>query len=153
VTERRAFSVAVYARNHGKVLVILHRRLGTWLPVGGELEPARPRSRRPGASCARRAASRVSSSPWPGPAIGCRRVTLGYEEHLAGAKGVHMNFVFVAEVASTEVSPNHEFGEHRWVDRAGVEALDAPKNVREFGLLALAAQAGRRRAIRRVILR
>ena len=25
--------------NGGEVLVILHRRLGTWLPLGGELEP------------------------------------------------------------------------------------------------------------------
>ena len=40
-SERRAFSVAIYARRGGvggQVLVIKHRRLATWLPVGGELE-------------------------------------------------------------------------------------------------------------------
>ena len=35
---RRAFSVAVYARRGDRVLVIEHRRLKTWLPIGGELE-------------------------------------------------------------------------------------------------------------------
>jgi dATP pyrophosphohydrolase len=35
---RRAFSVAVYARRGERVLVIEHRRLRTWLPIGGELE-------------------------------------------------------------------------------------------------------------------
>ena len=34
---RRAFSVAVYARRGDTVLVIEHRRLQTWLPIGGEL--------------------------------------------------------------------------------------------------------------------
>ena len=38
--DRRAFSVAIYARRKGtEVLAIFHRRLATWLPVGGELEP------------------------------------------------------------------------------------------------------------------
>lgn len=36
---RRAFSVSVYGRNAGAVLLAFHRRLGTWLPVGGEIEP------------------------------------------------------------------------------------------------------------------
>ncbi|HSN28630.1 MAG TPA: NUDIX domain-containing protein, partial [Kofleriaceae bacterium] len=35
---RRAFSVAVYVRRGDRVLVIEHRRLKTWLPIGGELE-------------------------------------------------------------------------------------------------------------------
>jgi ADP-ribose pyrophosphatase YjhB (NUDIX family) len=36
---RRTFSVAVFARHAGRVLLIRHRRLGVWLPVGGEIEP------------------------------------------------------------------------------------------------------------------
>jgi 8-oxo-dGTP pyrophosphatase MutT (NUDIX family) len=38
MSERRAFSVAVFCRNGDAVLLIRHRRLGTWLPVGGEIE-------------------------------------------------------------------------------------------------------------------
>ena len=33
--ERRAFSVSVFARHEGRLLLIKHKRLGTWLPVGG----------------------------------------------------------------------------------------------------------------------
>ena len=65
---------------------------------------------------------------------------LGYEEHRAGSKGLHMNFVFVADVdADQAISPNHEFSEYRWVDRDGLGDLSSPTNVRQFGFLALDA--------------
>lgn len=35
---RRAFSVAVFPRFAGKILLIEHARLRTWLPPGGEME-------------------------------------------------------------------------------------------------------------------
>ena len=37
--QRRAYSVAVYPRRDGKALLILHHRLGVWLPPGGECLP------------------------------------------------------------------------------------------------------------------
>jgi 8-oxo-dGTP diphosphatase len=36
---RRAFSVAVFCRHRGEILLIHHRRLDAWLPIGGEIEP------------------------------------------------------------------------------------------------------------------
>ena len=67
---------------------------------------------------------------------------LGYEEHQAGSKGLHMNFVFVADVEDgVDVKPNDEFSEYRWVDRAALEALESPLNVRQFGYMALDAKA------------
>src|SRR5215470_1378108 len=36
--ERRAFSVAVFCRNGGEILLVRHKRLDLWLPVGGEIE-------------------------------------------------------------------------------------------------------------------
>jgi 8-oxo-dGTP pyrophosphatase MutT (NUDIX family) len=39
VPDRRAFSVSVFCRHAGAVLLVKHRRLGSWLPVGGEIEP------------------------------------------------------------------------------------------------------------------
>jgi ADP-ribose pyrophosphatase len=36
---RRAFSVSIFCRHAGAILLVRHRRLGTWLPVGGEIEP------------------------------------------------------------------------------------------------------------------
>ncbi len=146
---RRAFSVAVYARRPGgdaqgagaEVLVIKHRRLGTWLPIGGELEPgetpleAAVRELREETGLAGRFA------PVRGAADGVPPGLLGYEEHQAGSKGLHMNFVFVAEVAAdATVVPNDEFTEWRWVDLGALGQLESPLNVREFGVMALAAQ-------------
>jgi 8-oxo-dGTP diphosphatase len=140
---RRAFSVAVYARRGGaggQVLVIHHRRLKTWLPIGGELEPgetpleAAARELREESGLVGRFATLRGACDGVPPGF------LGYEEHAAGDKGLHMNFVFVADVAGdADVVPNHEFGEFRWVDRYELASLSSPRNVREFGYLALDA--------------
>jgi len=141
ITERRAFSVAVYARRGDRVLVIEHRRLATWLPIGGELEPGETPL-----EAARRELAEESGldgvfATLAGAADGEPPGFLGYEEHQAGSKGLHMNFVFVADVADdAEVSPNHEFGDWRWVDAVELGALSSPLNVREFGFRALAAR-------------
>jgi 8-oxo-dGTP pyrophosphatase MutT (NUDIX family) len=136
----------VYARRRAaagdQVLVIHHHRLQTWLPIGGELEagetPLEAAVRELGEETGLVGAFR----PLVGAADGVPPGYLGYEEHVAGAKGLHMNFVFVADVdADAEVRPNQEFGEFRWVDRAGLDALESPLNVREFGVLAFAAVA------------
>ena len=135
---RRAFSVAVYARRGDRVLVIHHHRLRTWLPVGGELEDGETPL-----EAARRELREESGlegrfRPLAGAIDGEPPGYLGYEEHVAGSKGLHMNFVFVADVDPTvDVRPNHEFGEYRWVDAAGLAALESPLNVRELGFRAL----------------
>lgn len=139
---RRAFSVAVYARRGDRVLVIHHRRLDTWLPVGGELEAgetpleAARRELREESGLAGQFAALDGHEDGVPPGL------IGYEEHVAGTKGLHMNFVFVADVpGDAEVAPNHEFGAWRWVDASELAELASPLNVREFGFKALAARA------------
>ena len=138
---RRAFSVAVYARRADRVLMIHHRRLNTWLPIGGELEP-----KETPIEAARRELAEETSLVGEFRALcgaldGVPPGFLGYEEHVAGSKGLHMNFVFVAQVPlGATVVPNHEFTDFCWADEEQLGTLASPLNARQFGSLALAAR-------------
>jgi 8-oxo-dGTP diphosphatase len=133
-TTRRTFSVAVFARFQGRVLLIHHKRLGTWLPVGGEIEAgetpleaaARELKEETGLDGRFTALTGVDGTP---------RGLIGYEEHMAGKKGLHMNFAFVADVDSDVVHGNGEFTDHRFVDDP--TALACPENVRQLCAMAL----------------
>ncbi|HET9554242.1 MAG TPA: NUDIX domain-containing protein [Anaeromyxobacteraceae bacterium] len=137
---RRAFSVAVFCRHGGAVLLIRHRRLGTWLPVGGEIEPGETPI-----EAARRELSEETGLAGAVPAglgvDGTPAGLIGYEEHPAGSKGLHMNFAFVADVATREVAGCDEFDATRWVAAGELDAVECPRNVRELARLALAAPA------------
>jgi len=132
---RRAFSVAVYPRHCGRVLLIHHKRLGIWLPPGGELlegetpleAAARELREETGLEGRFPKTSDIDGTP-PG--------FIGYEEHVAGSKGMHLNFVFVADVDTDEVRPNEEFEHWKWVDH--FEDIGGPPNVAQLGLVALA---------------
>ena len=134
---RRAFSVAIFARHEKRILLIHHRRLDTWLPVGGEIEPGETPL-----EAARRElfeetglTGRFSAqSDLDGEPAGL----LGYEEHPAGSKGLHMNFCFVADVESDQVVANDEFGAFRWLET--IDGVECPANVRQMFERALRAR-------------
>lgn len=134
---RRAFSVSIFARHQQKILLIFHKRLNTWLPVGGELAPGetpleaarRELWEETGLHGEFTPLSMVQGVP-PG--------LMGYEEHPAGSKGVHLNFCFVADVPSAEVRPNDEFTRFQWVDALG--EIECPPNVRDFASRALGGE-------------
>jgi 8-oxo-dGTP diphosphatase len=137
--ERRTFSVAIFCRNAGEILLVRHKRLGLWLPVGGELEPGETPL-----EAARRELREETGLPGTFPpelgVDGTPPGLIGYEEHAAGSKGLHMNFAFVADVATRELVACDEWTDARWV---GAEVDDdCPGNVRQLVALALAAPGG-----------
>ncbi len=138
---RRAFSVAVFCRNGGAVLLIRHRRLGTWLPVGGEIEPGETPL-----EAARRELREETGLEGTFPAglgvDGTPPGLIGYEEHPAGSKGLHLNFAFVADVPSRELVACDEWDGARWVRAEELASVECPRNVRELAAIALAAPAG-----------
>ena len=133
----------MYARLAGRVLVIEHRRLRTWLPIGGELEAGETPSEAAVRELREETGLAGVFHPLAGALDGVPRGLIGYEEHEAGSKGLHMNFVFVCEVATEAITPNDELVSWRWVDRAELERLESPLNVRQFGYLALDARFAR----------
>ncbi len=139
--ERRAFSVAIFARHTDaegvtRVLLIRHKRLGTWLPVGGEIEPGET----PLEAARRELKEETGLSgafPVVDPLDGCPAGLIGYEEHPAGSKGTHLNFAFVADVPTMDLVACDEFDAHRWV--TGTSDVACPTNVHELVARALLA--------------
>ena len=134
---RRAFSVAVFCRNGGEILLVRHKRLDLWLPVGGEIEPGETpleAARRELREETGLVGDFVPLDDLDGSPVGL----IGYEEHPAGSKGLHMNFAFVADVASRDLTACDEYTAVRWVgDPVPVEC---PLNVKQLVRLALAAR-------------
>jgi ADP-ribose pyrophosphatase YjhB (NUDIX family) len=132
--QRRAFSVAIFARHtstHGvrRVLLVHHKRLGTWLPVGGEVEEGETfleAARRE----LREETGLEGRFPTTSEVVGVPPGFLAYEEHEAGSKGLHMNACFVADIDTDVIPPHAEFTEHRFVDDAS--DLPCPPNVRQL---------------------
>jgi 8-oxo-dGTP diphosphatase len=137
-SQRRAFSVSVFCRHGGEVLLVRHRRLGAWLPVGGEVEPGET----PLEAARRELLEETGLEGRFPPGLGVDGTPpglIGYEEHPAGAKGLHMNFAFVADVAARELAACSEWSEARWV--ASGDDIECPRNVKELVALALAARS------------
>ncbi len=138
-TERRTFSVGIFARHAGRVLLIHHKRLGVWLPVGGEIEPGETPLEAARRELLEETGFVGTFPPTPG-VDGSPPGLVGYEEHPAGSKGLHLNFAFVADVPSFDVRGNDEFDDHRWIGPE--DTFEAPRNVVQLVRIALATAGG-----------
>jgi ADP-ribose pyrophosphatase YjhB (NUDIX family) len=130
VTIRRAFSVSIFARNDGAVLLVRHTRLAAWLPVGGEVE----HNETPLEAAQRELLEETGmSGRFPnqeGAIDGAPPGLVAYEEHMAGAKGLHLNFCFVADVPTREVVSSTEFDAYKWV--TAPDEVECPLNVQQI---------------------
>lgn len=143
MSTRSAYSVAIFVRrtvgpDAGKILVIHHKRLATWLPVGGEIEAGET----PLQAATRELKEETGLSgtfvPVDDAVDGSPPGLLGYEEHEAGSKGTHLNFCFLVDVDDSPLVACDEYDSARFVDRAELLQLSCPANVRQLGLRALA---------------
>lgn len=132
---RRAFSVAVFVLNRAArypdVLLIHHKRFSLWLPVGGEVEegetPIEAAKREVWEETKLEIEFPVVRGALSGEPLGF----LGYEEHPAGSKGLHLNFNFVALSRSREIVGDDSFTEHVWHPLGDIFVDKAPDNVKQ----------------------
>jgi len=119
-------------------LLVRHKRLGQWLPVGGEIELGET----PLEAARRELLEETGLEGHFPEALGVDGTPpglVGYEEHLAGSKGLHMNFAFVADVPTRDLARCDEYDDVRWV--TDPDAIECPRNVRQ--LVALAVKTSR----------
>jgi 8-oxo-dGTP diphosphatase len=126
---RRAWSVSVYCRHEKAILLVLHKGLGVWVPVGGEIL----NNERPIEAAQRKVHEETGFSDFVFPVVhklhGAPPGLLLYEEYEAGDKGLHMNLAFVVDVLDKGVRSNGSYTGMLWVSSMTKLPDPVPQNV------------------------
>jgi len=107
---RKRFTASVYIRhpltNGASVLLAFHKRFDLWVPVGGELEE----DETPSEGAIREVREETGLEI---PSADHLRY-MGYEEHDAGGRGIHMNFSFLFDTPGVALKPCAEHYKLEW---------------------------------------
>ncbi len=126
---RRTWSVSIYCRHEKSLLLVVHKKFGIWIPVGGEIEDGET----PVEAALREVREKTGFTDIVFPAIhkvyGAPPGLLLYEEHDAGDKGLHMNFTFIAEVPDKRVQMSDSYMGLLWVSSMEELPNPVPPNV------------------------
>jgi 8-oxo-dGTP diphosphatase len=119
------------SKTQWSVLLVYHKRFNTWLPVGGELHHGEMPSMGAQREVEEETGIDTDSLVWiehdmPGAPVGL----MGYEEHHAGTKGWHLNFVFQAISSTKEVKLCDEHTQSHWFTEGDLILYDLLPNVK-----------------------
>lgn len=124
----------MYAVKDEHILLIDHKIHG-WVPPGGHIEP----NERPEEAVIRETYEELGwyegkDYTFPAPFLPAGdRGLFTFEQHDAGPKGWHMNFVYVLHARTTDVAPCDEFKEHAWFTTYSLPK-NMPRNVLRLAL-------------------
>ncbi len=136
---KKSFSVSCYVRALGadgepNVLLVRHKKVGLYVPIGGRIEP----NESPLEAVQRELREEIQRDVrfvygMRGD-LGVPRGMISYEEHEAGEGRWHMNFAFVGDLQERTIGSCDEWDRAIWVRDA---PLSSPKNVKALVTMAL----------------
>lgn len=124
------FTTAVFPIFKDKVLLVHHKKLNTWLPPGGKMDPGETPSQ-----CARRELLEETGLSGEYPESkdqphGTPDGFLAYEEHfIHSLNELHMNFVFICYVGTDCIIPDGSYYDYKWLTVEEAKKLATNQNV------------------------
>jgi 8-oxo-dGTP pyrophosphatase MutT (NUDIX family) len=129
--EQIDFTVALLIVHESKILLVLHRKLGRWLPIGGHIELDED----PEMAALREAREETGLEieligerpPTTEPGTRALIAPRFLDIHRISATHEHIGMIYLARVKSgTLTLAAQEHHDIRWIDWAGLEQLDPP---------------------------